>query len=162
MAQVAKALPPLTSMDRMGSGEHLGQCPTCGGVRWWDNRGRKRAGEEAPDAADYRCTGCGHRRWEDGRHEAGRAGARRRPTLRTTDLGAAGPTATSGTRCAATTKSGAPCGGAAMAGSAYCGPHSGASGSSPARRCLGTTKAGTPCGAGPMRGEQYCPQHLPD
>ena len=40
-----KAMRPISSMDRMANGEHLGQCPTCGGHRWWDNRSRKAAGE---------------------------------------------------------------------------------------------------------------------
>ena len=113
-------MPPLTAMDRMGNGEHLGQCPTCGGLRWWDQRPRKRVGEAPPDGEDYRCTGCGHRRWEDGSHEPGRA-ARRRDAVRTTVVETVLPAA--GGRCAGTTKAGKPCGGMAMAGSPYCGPH---------------------------------------
>ena len=154
-------------MDRMANGEHLGQCPTCGGLRWWDNRARKRAGEAAPESADYRCTDCGHQRWEDGRQEPGRASGRRSRTVRTTAVEAITPA--EGGRCAATTKSGKPCGGMAMAGSPYCGPHSGGgpkSGPAPiargGARCEGTTKAGKPCAAGAMRGERWCPAHRPN
>jgi hypothetical protein len=150
-------------MDRMANGEHLGQCPTCGGLRWWDDRGRKQAGEVAPDAADYRCTDCRHERWEDGRQVAGRAGSRRAATLTTTVVEAVLPAA--GGRCTATTRAGKPCGGMAMAGSPYCGPHAGtgprAASASTGPRCLGTTKAGRPCGAGPVRGTRWCPQHDP-
>jgi hypothetical protein len=151
-------------MDRMGSGEHLGQCPTCGGLRWWDQRGRKRSGEVAPDAADYRCTDCRHERWEDGRHAAGRASARRRGEVTTTTVEAVVPTADG--RCAATTKAGKPCGGMAMAGSPYCGPHAGGHTAAPpaargGARCEGQTKAGNPCGAGAVRGERWCPAHRP-
>src|SRR5688572_701591 len=120
---VTKALPPRSAMDRMADGEHLGQCPTCGGLRWWDDRGRKHAGEVVPDAADYRCTDCRHERWEDGRQVPGRAGARRHAEVTTTVVEAVAPAA--GGRCAATTKAGKPCGGMAMAGSPYCGPHAG-------------------------------------
>lgn len=152
-------------MDRMGNGEHLGQCPTCGGLRWWDDRGRKQAGEVAPTAADYRCTDCRHGRWEDGRHVAGRAGARRAAPVTTTVVEAVAPG--EGGRCAATTKAGKPCAGMAMAGSPYCGPHAGGpvTRSTSARgggRCEGTTKAGTPCGAGAVRGDRWCPAHRPD
>ena len=38
-------------MDRMANGEHLGQCPTCGGHQWWDNRARKAMGELSRVAA---------------------------------------------------------------------------------------------------------------
>lgn len=153
-------------MDRMANGDHLGACPTCGGLRWWDDRGRKRAGEVPPDGADFRCPDCRHERWEDGREVAGRASARRQPTVRTTVVESVAPA--EGGRCAAKTKAGKPCAGMAMAGSPYCGPHAGAgpkSTSPTATRggttCEGTTKAGKPCGAGAVRGERWCPAHRP-
>ena len=127
-----RALRPLSSMDRMANGEHLGPCPTCGGHRWWDNRSRKAAGETGPADPDYRCTSCRHGRWEDGRHVAGRPSARRAPEMKVTVLEAS-PAATAertGRTCAATTKSGAPCRNGAMAGSPFCGPHSDAQGRS--------------------------------
>jgi hypothetical protein len=116
---------PLSSMDRMAGGEPLGQCPTCGGLRWWDNVGRKAAGELSPSAPDYACVQCRHGRWRDGRHEPGNARARR-PQTKVTVLAPETPPSSptsSGKTCAALTKAGTPCRNGAMAGSPYCGPH---------------------------------------
>lgn len=163
---MTKALRPLSSMDRMGNGDHLGPCPTCGGLRWWDDRNRKRAGEVRPEAADFRCPDCRHERWEDGREVVGRATARPRRAVRTTVVESVAAAASG--RCAATTKAGTPCGGMPMAGSPYCGPHAGAGPRATAATatrggstCEGTTKAGNPCRAGAERGERWCPAHRP-
>ena len=67
----SKSLPPLSSMDRMATGEHLGQCRTCGGHQWWDNRARKAMGEMSRSQPDYVCTDCRHGRWIDGRQRSG-------------------------------------------------------------------------------------------
>ena len=80
----SKALPPLSSLDRMGNGEHLGQCPTCGGHRWWDNRSRKSMGEMSRSQPDFVCTDCRHGRWNDGRQQAGRPTTRRAPSTTVT------------------------------------------------------------------------------
>ena len=45
-----------------------------------------------------------------------------------------------------------------MAGSDFCGPHSG-TGAAPPNRCHGTTKAGKPCAAGAPKGQRFCPAH---
>jgi hypothetical protein len=154
-------------MDRMGNGEHLGQCPTCGGFRWWDNRSRKAAGETSAATPDYVCVDCRHGRWDDGRHEPGRAAGRRRPPVAVTVVaataGASGAEASAGW-CAALKVDGTPCRNRPAAGSPFCGPHTdtGARSSPPVNGCRGTTKAGTPCRAGAQRGQEYCPQHQPD
>ena len=165
------ALRPLSSMDRMRNGEHLGPCPTCGGHQWWDNRSRKSAGETGDGDPDFRCTSCGHGRWEDGRHVAGRGAARAAPAVRVTALETAPEALAAGTAagrtCAARTKAGAPCRNGAMAGSPFCGPHSdggharAASAAPLANQCLGTTKAGKPCRAAAERGSSFCPAHQP-
>jgi hypothetical protein len=166
-------LRPRSSMDRMANGEHIGQCPTCGGHQWWDNRSRKAAGETGDADPDYRCTTCRHGRWEDCRSVAGRSGRRAAPPARVTVLETApeaSADAGAGRICAARTKSGAPCRNGAMAGSPFCGPHSdsGAGTAAAARstgplpnQCLGTTKAGKPCRAAAERGSSFCPQHQP-
>ena len=87
----SKSLPPLSSLDRMATGEHLGQCPACGGHRWWDNRSRKATGEMTRAEPDYVCTECRYGRWNDGRHQAGRATTRRTPPVTTVVLPAVGP-----------------------------------------------------------------------
>ena len=163
----SKSLPPLSSMDRMANGEHLGQCLTCGGHRWWDNRSRKATGEMSRSQPDYVCTDCRHGRWNDGRQQAGRPTTRRAPSVTVTVV----PTVRQpsgvgqrGTTCTALKRDGTPCRNGAMAGSTFCGPHSiGESGAAkPAiNQCRGTTKAGKPCRAGAMRGSEYCPQHEP-
>ena len=73
----SKSLPPLSSMDRMANGEHLGQCPTCGGHQWWDNRAHKAMGELNRVQPDYVCAICRHGRWIDGRQRSGLGGADR-------------------------------------------------------------------------------------
>ena len=123
----SKTLPPLSSLDRMANGERLGQCETCGGHRWWDNRSRKATGEMSRSEPDYRCTDCGHSRWTDGRHQAGRRTTRPTPAASVTVVpavphhsGAGQP----GSVCAALKRDGTPCRNGAMAGSPFCGPHS--------------------------------------
>jgi hypothetical protein len=163
----SKTLPPLGSLDRMSNGEHLGQCPTCGGHRWWDNRARKSTGEISRSQPDYVCTECRHGRWNDGRQEVGRPTTRRAPPATVTVVPTvAHPSGASQqvTTCAAVKRDGTPCRNGAMAGSSFCGPHStGAGGAAkPAsNQCRGMTKAGRPCRAGAVRGLDYCPQHLP-
>ena len=70
----------------MANGEHLGQCPTCGGHQWWDNRARKAIGELSRSQPDYVCTVCRHGRWIDGRQRSGWAAptGRRAPSVRVT------------------------------------------------------------------------------
>jgi hypothetical protein len=163
----SKSLPPLSSLDRMVNGERLGQCPTCGGHRWWDNRSRKATGEMKRSQPDYVCADCRHGRWNDGRHELGRPTGRRSPEVRVTALPADHDDSAGGRAdrmCAASKRDGTACRNVAMAGSRYCGPHSDVRGGStkPAvNQCRGTTKAGRPCRAGAVRGSEYCPQHEP-
>ena len=163
----SKALPPLSSMDRMAHGEHLGQCPTCGGHQWWDNRARKSMGELSRAQPDYVCTDCRHGRWIDGRQRSGWAvpTGHRTPSVRVTVVAPVVETGHGvhrGGNCAALKRDGSPCRNVAMAGSTYCGPHShGGAVERVPNRCRGTTKAGTPCRAGAVRGAQYCPQHEP-
>jgi hypothetical protein len=151
----------------MATGEHLGQCPACGGHRWWDNRSRKATGEMTRAEPDYVCTECRYGRWNDGRHQAGRATTRRTPPVTTVVLPAVGPGSQPGQRgttCAALKRDGTPCRNGPMAGSQFCGPHAagvGGAPTAPAKQCRGTTKAGKPCRAGPVRGSEYCPQHDP-
>ena len=163
----SKSLPPLSSMDRMANGEHLGQCPTCGGHQWWDNRARKAMGELSRAQPDYVCTNCRHGRWIDGRQRSGWAGptGHRTPSVRVTVVAPVvepgNGVARSGI-CAALKRDGSPCRNGAMAGSPYCGPHSdGGAVERVPNRCQGTTKAGKPCRAGAVRGTHYCPQHEP-
>jgi hypothetical protein len=165
----------------MTNGEHIGTCPECGHHRWWDNRGRKRAGQSKADAADYTCVECGERMWESER-EAGRVKAptaralRRAPTttvLPTVER--SDPIAGHGgyRRCTATTRAGERCKGGAMPGMDVCGPHAGVA-SAPqtavkaatqphgsVKQCQGVTKKGAPCRAAAQRGEDFCPAHLP-
>jgi hypothetical protein len=143
----SKTLPPLSSMDRMANGEHLGQCPTCGGHRWWDNRSRKATGEMSRSQPDYACTSCRHGRWNDGRQRAGRPTTRRTLSARVTVVPTVRPPSGVGQRamtCAALKRDGTPCRNGAMAGSPFCGPHStvGDGAATPAsNQCRGTTKA---------------------
>ena len=161
----SKSLPPLSSLDRMASGEHLGQCPTCGGHRWWDNRPRKALREMSPADPDYSCTECRHGRWGDGRQQDGRRPARKAPEMTAISLPMVPPGVqrNNGRSCQALKRDGTPCRNGAMAGSPFCGPHSTRAGpAAPAsNQCLGTTKAGRPCRAGAVRGSEYCPQHQP-
>ena len=163
----AKSLPPLSSMDRMANGEHLGQCPTCGGHQWWDNRARKAMGEMSRAQPDYVCVDCRHGRWVDGRQRSGRTGPEgpRTPSVRVTVVAPVVEPAAGlvrGRICAALKRDGTPCRNGAMAGSPFCGPHSdGGAVERVPNRCRGTTKAGKPCRAGAMRGSEYCPQHEP-
>jgi hypothetical protein len=163
----SKTLPPLSSMDRMVNGEQLGQCPTCGGHRWWDNRSRKATGEMKLAQPDYVCADCRHGRWIDGRQETGRRTARRTPPTRVTVVPSVAETSgvgRSARTCGALKRDGTPCRNGAMAGSPFCGPHStGGGAAEPApNECRGTTKAGKPCRAGAMRGSEFCPQHQPN
>jgi hypothetical protein len=163
----SKTLPPLSSMDRMANGDHLGQCPTCGGHHWWDNRSRKATGEMSRTRADYVCTDCRHGRWNDGRQQAGRPTTGRTPSVRVTVVPTVRQPSGVGQRvrtCAALKRDGTPCRNGAMAESPFCGPHSNGGGgpTKPAsNQCRGTTKAGKPCRAGAVRGSEYCPQHQP-
>jgi hypothetical protein len=172
----SKSLPPLGSLDRMANGVKLGQCPTCGGHRWWDNCSRKAMGEMDRSAPDYACAACRHGRWLDGRQRAGRQTTPRTPPVtvsvlpkhqartRRAERGDGARTAGhAGGTCSALKRDGKPCRNRAMAGSRFCGPHSDdAYGATAApRQCRGTTKAGQPCRAGAVRGGDYCPQHVP-
>ena len=163
----SKSLPPLSSMDRMANGEHLGQCPTCGGHQWWDNRARKAIGELSRSQPDYVCTDCRHGRWIDGRQRSGWAvpTGHRAPYVRVTVVAPVVEPANAVARrgsCAAMKRDGSPCRNGAMAGSSFCGPHShGGAVERVTNRCQGTTKAGQPCRAGAVRGTHYCPQHEP-
>jgi hypothetical protein len=155
----SRSLPPVSSMDRRFDGQHIGPCPKCGGHRWWDNRGQKRAGQAKASAPDFVCVEC-------------RSGARETdspaPFARTTSLAAETPTAASpmgGVRgfrhCAAMKANGERCKGAAMEGFDVCGPHA-STGSAPESRstmCRGTTKAGLACRAAAQRGAEFCPAH---
>ena len=125
----SKSLPPLSSMDRMANGEHLGQCRTCGGHQWWDNRARKATGEMSRSQPDYVCADCRHGRWVDGRQRSGRAGpaGRRTPSTRVTVVAPVVDPITGlvrGRICAALKRDGSPCRNGAMDGSPFCGPHS--------------------------------------
>ena len=161
----SKSLPPLSSMDRMANGQNLGQCPTCGGHQWWDNRARKATGEMSRSQPDYVCTDCRHGRWIDGRQRSGRPIGRRTPSVRVAVMPTVIEPANSarqGRICAALKRDGSPCRNGAMAGSPFCGPHSnGVSAQPMSKQCRGTTKAGKPCRAGAVRGSEYCPQHQP-
>lgn len=163
----SKTLPPLSSMDRMANGEHLGQCPTCGGYRWWDNRSRKATGEIGRSQPDYVCTDCRHGRWNNGRQQVGRPTTPRTPLARVTVVPTVSQPSGVGqpvTTCAALKRDGTPCRNGAMAGSPFCGPHSAGGGGAAkpvSNQCRGTTKAGKPCRAGAVRGSEYCPQHQP-
>jgi len=125
----SKSLPPLSSMDRMANGEHLGRCPTCGGHQWWDNRGRKAIGELSRAQPDYVCTDCRQGRSIDGRQRSGwaRPTGCRTASVRVTVVAPVvepGNGAVRGVICAALKRDGSPCRNGAMAGSPYCGPHS--------------------------------------
>lgn len=163
----SKSLPPLSSLDRMANGEPLGQCPTCGGLQWWDNRARKAMGELSRAQPDYVCAVCRHGQWIDGRQRAGRAmpTGYRTPPVRVTVVAPVVEPANAVLRsgiCAASKRDGSPCRNGAMAGSPYCGPHSaGGAVERMPNQCQGTTKAGKPCRAGAVRGTRYCPQHAP-
>jgi hypothetical protein len=61
-------------------------------------------------------------------------------------------------QCQAVKANGERCGGAAMKGGSFCGPHSGQTGTG-GRTCAGVTKAGKPCRAGVAAGDTHCPQH---
>lgn len=115
---------------------------------------------------DYRCTDCGHGRWNDGRQQAGRPVTRRTPAATVTLVPTVSQSAAVGQRgqtCSALKRDGTPCRNGAMAGSAFCGPHSSGGGAAKpvSNQCRGTTKAGKPCRAGAVRGSEYCPQHAP-
>lgn len=59
----SRQMRPLGALDRTRDGDKLGPCPRCGGLRWWDNTGRKGAGQMSPRAPDYACVECRHGRW---------------------------------------------------------------------------------------------------
>lgn len=149
----AKALPPLGALDRRSDGARLGACPRCGGVRWWDNRARKRAAHVPADTPDFACVQCRAPHGEDDPPN---------PPGPSVTVVPAEPIDTSrsgrGGQCAKIKADGQRCRGGAMAGSDFCGPHSGA-GSAPPNRCHGVTKAGAPCRAGAPKGERFCPAH---
>ena len=162
----SKSLPPLSSMDRMANGEHLGQCPTCGGHQWWDNRARKPMGELSRSSPTTCVRSAGT---VDGLMGANGPAGRRRPDIDTigqSDCRGAGRRAgawrPSGRDLCSVEARRLPCRNVAMAGRRICGPHShsGALERVP-NRCQGTTKAGPPCRAGAVRGTHYCPQHEP-
>ena len=141
-------------MDRMANGEHLGQCPTCGGHRWWDNRSRKATGEMSRSQPDYVCTDCRHGRWNDGRQQAGRPTTRRTPAATVTVVPAVRQPSGVGQRvrtCAALKRDGTPCRNGAMAGSPFCGPHSTGGGVRPSRRPISAAARPRPASrAGPV------------
>jgi hypothetical protein len=164
----AGALPPLNAWSRRSDGGRIGPCPKCGGQKWWDNRGAKRAAQANPKSPDFSCVDCGHGRWEG---EVDWPAWEPEPTtvLPTVSLADAG-------RCVALRADGQPCRNTAMSGSDRCGPHAqspvrdqtgsrnqarGPAGGPVSNQCHGTTKAGKPCRAGAQRGQLYCPAHDP-
>ena len=154
----SRSLPPVSSLDLRSDGRKIGPCPSCGGHRWWDNRGAKRAGQSRADTADFRCVACGHQSMDaDAPASFGNV------TSVAPEMRDAKPTGgPSGfRRCTATKKNGEQCANGAMAGMDVCGPHAAGGGGSTATTCAGTTKAGNPCRAGAMRGTSYCAQHQP-
>lgn len=154
----SKALPPRSSMERMGNGERFGFCPTCGHDNWWDNLARKRAGQLARDKPDYLCADCGHARWLDGRERPGRPWSWQKSRPAAVELDPLPAPRSTGAMCAGTKTDGAKCANRAMPGQRFCGPHSAVP---LANQCRGVTKAGKPCRAGAERGSDYCPQHRP-
>lgn len=148
----AKALPPLSAFDRRSDGARLGACPACGGVRWWDNRAKKRAAHVPADTPDFTCVRCRARHSEN--DPPNPPGASVTKVVPAEPVGRSG----SGGQCAKIKADGQRCRGGAMAGSDFCGPHSGTSGAPP-NRCQGVTKAGKPCAAGAPKGERFCPAH---
>lgn len=147
----SKAMRPLGALDRRSDGHQLGACPSCGGLRWWDDRSAKRAGQRKASDADFTCVDCRHPHRESDPPN---------PAPPSTTQLAPQPAPAPGTsQCVATTATGERCKNGAMSGSDRCGPHAGGTGSSNVRPCQGRTKAGKPCRAGAQRGEEYCPAH---
>jgi hypothetical protein len=150
-----EALPPLSAFDRRSDGERLGACPACGGVRWWDNRAKKRAAQLSSDSPDFTCVQC--RAPHSEADPPNPPGAAVTTVLPAEPVGRAGRSGGGG-QCAKVKADGQRCRGGAMAGSDFCGPHSGAVGAPP-NRCQGVTKAGKPCAAGAPKGERFCLAH---
>jgi len=151
----AKALPPLSAFDRRSDGARLGACRECGGLRWWDNRAGKRSGQVAATTPDFACVGC--QAWYAEDDPPNPPGSTTTTVLPAEPVGRTGRTG-SGGQCAKVKADGQRCRGGAMAGSDFCGPHSGLTGAPP-NRCHGVTKAGKPCAAGAPKGEALCPAH---
>ncbi len=152
-----KALPPLNSFDRRSDGAPLGACGDCGGLRWWDNRPKKRAAQVPAATPDFACVGCKAPHQED--DPPNPPGATTTTVLPPEPMPASGTGVGGGGQCAKVKADGQRCRGGAMAGSPYCGPHSGGNGAPP-NRCQGVTKAGKPCAAGAPKGQRFCPAHV--
>lgn len=149
----ARSLPPLHATDRRTDGERLGTCRHCGGDRWWDNRAAKRANQRPAASPDFTCVDCRKGQWDTDPP----SGWSPIPTVHLPPVTTPGPTTAASRQCEAIKKNGERCGGAAMTGTTYCGPHAGITGTT--RTCAGTTKAGKPCRAGVGPDDSYCPQH---
>ena len=154
----ARSLPPVSSLDVRADGRKIGPCPSCGGHRWWDNRGAKRAGQGRAGSADFKCVNCGH-----GANEADPPAPFPDAVVVPTQVPASASSAGVGgfRRCTALKKNGERCANGAASGLDVCGPHASSTAGRGGTHCQGVTKAGQPCRAGAMKGNQYCPQHEP-
>ncbi len=149
-----KALPPLSAFDRRSDGERLGACPACGGVCWWDNRAKKRAAQLSSDSPDFTCVQCRAPHSEADPPDP--PGAAVTTVLPAEPVGRAGRSGGGG-QCAKVKADGQRCRGGAMAGSDFCGPHSGAVGAPP-NRCQGV-QGGQAVRRRRPEGERFCPAH---
>ena len=152
----SRSLPPVSSLDLRSDGRKIGPCPSCGGHRWWDNRGAKRAGH-ARNAADFKCAACGHVSMDEDAPASFQQVTVLETQAATTGVDASGPRGFR--RCSALKSNGERCANGAMAGMDVCGPHASRQGGAAIRTCKGVTKAGKPCRAGAQRGKKYCPAH---
>ena len=152
----ARSLPPVSSLDLRADGRKIGPCPSCGGHRWWDNRGTKRAGQSRARDHDFKCVRCGR-----GVDESAPPAPFRDPVV----LPAQSPSERSSAgmkgfrRCTSLKKNGERCANGAMAGMDVCGPHATTQGGAATKQCRGITKSGKPCRAGAVRGKDFCPAH---
>ena len=117
-----KALPPLSAFDSRSDGERLGACPACGGVRWWDNRAKKRAAQVPADTPDFTCVRCRAPHSEDDPPNP--------PGTSVTEVPAepvgrapSGATSAPPNRCQGVTKAGTPCAAGAPKGERFCPAH---------------------------------------
>lgn len=154
----ARSLPPISSLDLRSDGRKIGPCPSCGGHRWWDNRGAKRAGQSRAGSADFRCVTCGHTA-----SEADEPAAFPDAVVLPTELPSTPSSAGVGgfRRCTALKKNGERCANGAAVGMDVCGPHAPSNSARGGTQCEGVTKSGQPCRAGAVKGQRYCPQHAP-